>query len=337
MRLLRVTLLGGVLVPTVAFADGPDGLVAWPEGAAAIHEANAAQDIAEAVLWARSRQAPVRLDAAASVAASCAGPECLAGIGSLAGVGRVVAITVRRDGEGRTHLRVVVVEVLPDVRESGHAERELDAAEGWGHAIEGALAEALPPPPPPPAVGTLILTTTIRGAEVLLDGEPLGRTPLRPRALAPGRYALTVRGEGLPTIETAAEIQAGRNTVIEIRRRSPFPHVAPAEPRAQTKSYAGAILLADLGTLLLAIATESGSVALIGYVAAAPIVHAMVGEPRNGAWSLALRLAAPIAGALLFLPLSTTHASAVEGGALLGAITATLVDAFWLAKTSRTP
>src|SRR3990172_9486923 len=124
--------LATLAIPAAAEAQGAIGIVAWAEGAAT--EEDVAGAIAGAVAIARERSpgaAPVRLDDAASVAASCAGAECLAGLGALAGAARVLAIAVRREaGAHVAVVRLVLVDVAAS-RETGRVSVDGGASD-WG-------------------------------------------------------------------------------------------------------------------------------------------------------------------------------------------------------------
>ncbi len=69
-----------------------------------------------------------------------------------------------------------------------------------------------PAPPAPAAVvrGTLIISSTPRGAAVALDGRPLGVTPVTIRNLAPGHYTVRVSRRGYATEEREVVVSAER-------------------------------------------------------------------------------------------------------------------------------
>lgn len=75
-----------------------------------------------------------------------------------------------------------------------------------------------------PGTGTLVITTSPRGASALLDGNPLGVTPLTVTVLA-GSHTLQVRGDGEPkTFPVVMTVGARLEQYIEL----PAPAMAPA-------------------------------------------------------------------------------------------------------------
>ena len=57
--------------------------------------------------------------------------------------------------------------------------------------------------------GTLALSTAVEGAEVLVDGESRGRTPLPPLELSPGEYQITVRADRYQDFTARVTIDGG--------------------------------------------------------------------------------------------------------------------------------
>lgn len=84
-------------------------------------------------------------------------------------------------------------------------------------------AEKAATPPPAAAtkavesskVGTLALTTQPAGARVLIDGKPMGETPVTLTDLAPGKHALTlVTASG--SVKKLVRVEAGKTTTLEV-------------------------------------------------------------------------------------------------------------------------
>jgi TonB family protein len=109
------------------------------------------------------------------------------------------------------------------------------------HAVDfaKALAEAARPafalevrrdPPPaanPGAPAVLLLESDPEGAEVVIDGEPRGRTPLSVE-VAPGRHELELRAPGRETVSSVVE--ATRGEALQVFSASlPWPRPAAAE------------------------------------------------------------------------------------------------------------
>ncbi len=69
--------------------------------------------------------------------------------------------------------------------------------------------------PPPPSTGTLSLSSTPSGAQVLLNGRVVGATPLS-LELLPGTYNLELRRSGYEPLRTTVTIQAGQVTRLNL-------------------------------------------------------------------------------------------------------------------------
>jgi hypothetical protein len=83
-----------------------------------------------------------------------------------------------------------------------------------------------------PVAGVLTVRSTPPGAEVSLDGERLGPTPLVQKVLKPGSYELRLRMEGFMNDLSRVALRAGQDTVIArtlVAVPKPLP-VAEAKP-----------------------------------------------------------------------------------------------------------
>jgi|GEM_PF-1239956 hypothetical protein len=70
-------------------------------------------------------------------------------------------------------------------------------------------------PPPPPSTGTLLVSSTPSGAQVLINGRLVGNTPLT-LELLPGTYNLELRLSGYNPLRTSFTIQAGQVTQLNL-------------------------------------------------------------------------------------------------------------------------
>lgn len=61
----------------------------------------------------------------------------------------------------------------------------------------------------------LTLSSNVRGAQVLLDGEPIGNTPLEQQAITPGSYKIEVKKEGFTS--WSAEMEFGERAQVKLR------------------------------------------------------------------------------------------------------------------------
>ncbi|MBZ0234227.1 MAG: PEGA domain-containing protein [Deltaproteobacteria bacterium] len=92
-------------------------------------------------------------------------------------------------------------------------------------------------------IGVLKLNVTPEGAQVAIDGNPVGTTPLaEPIYLAPGEYALSITADGHKPIEQPLTVEAGSESerafelesaavIIDTPRPPPPPPEIPMPPR----------------------------------------------------------------------------------------------------------
>src|SRR5262249_37276716 len=78
-------------------------------------------------------------------------------------------------------------------------------------------------------VGTLALAVEPAGAEVLLDGKPLGKAPVAsPMFVEPGAHVIEARQEGDVSMQRSVDVQAGGRAEVVVklaRRAAPPPRV----------------------------------------------------------------------------------------------------------------
>ncbi len=80
----------------------------------------------------------------------------------------------------------------------------------------------------------LVIRTIQPGAEVTLDGDRLGVTPLDPVMLLEGAYSVAVRRAGFKTIEQRVELTAGRERVLRFELEPDIPAPEPPPPSVDT-------------------------------------------------------------------------------------------------------
>jgi hypothetical protein len=138
-------------------------------------------------------------------------------------------------------------------------------------------------------------------------------------------------------------------TATAARAAEPAPAVAEPAPAPETTrvNFGGQIVLADVGTLALAavVANKTGDGHLfLAYPLAAPLVHIAHGDGKGAMGSLALHVGLPVAGSFLGLALSKPGCGSGEFvcglggfalGGLVGLVSATLIDATYLAHVDR--
>jgi hypothetical protein len=72
------------------------------------------------------------------------------------------------------------------------------------------------PAPAPAGSGTLIISSTQEGAEVFVDEQRVGTTPLEPLSLAPGAHTLRVRLPGYTEYADVVHVAAGTPTEVQV-------------------------------------------------------------------------------------------------------------------------
>lgn len=83
------------------------------------------------------------------------------------------------------------------------------AAQAVLGAIVGPVAAALPAAPPAaPATARVLIAVNAERAEVVIDGESVGQTPIAPVELTVGTHTLAIRGAGWETYSRSIEVPA---------------------------------------------------------------------------------------------------------------------------------
>ena len=144
-----------------------------------------------------------------------------------------------------------------------------------------------------------------------------------------------------------ALIAASTATAARAAEPAPAPSLTAPAPETTRVNFGGQIVLADVSTLVLAtvVAQKTGDGHLfLAYPLAAPLVHVAHGDGRGAMGSLALHAGLPVAGA--FLGFAVNRAGCGSGefmcglggfgiGGLVGLVSATLIDATYLAHVER--
>lgn len=150
--------------------------------------------------------------------AACRDDACIGG--HLGQAGAQAGVLVRLTARGRRPLQTAI-EIRDPV--SGAARREpitgelpIAAAEipAAMAALAGQLEGALPNPPPPPA--TLLVTLTVDGARVQIDGDEAGTSPLAPVEIAAGQHEVVVTAPGYLSQRRQSRIQPGERARIDV-------------------------------------------------------------------------------------------------------------------------
>jgi hypothetical protein len=80
------------------------------------------------------------------------------------------------------------------------------------HAEPAAATAAPTPPPAPPPVTVLEFSSTPPGADVFLDGQPVGKTPST-LTTVPGNYTITMSKQDFGTWQRKLQVEAGKRRV----------------------------------------------------------------------------------------------------------------------------
>jgi hypothetical protein len=109
-------------------------------------------------------------------------------------------------------------------------------------------------------IGTVLVRVEPTSAEVRLDGRPVGTSPLAgPLYVEPGRRTFEARKEGLPSESQGVEVEAGAESVVELKLVPPAVEHGTSEPppplppktgeRSKGLIYAGASVSAALAAV----------------------------------------------------------------------------------------
>jgi hypothetical protein len=144
-----------------------------------------------------------------------------------------------------------------------------------------------PPPPPPPEMGYLSVTSTPTGANVSVDGTPIGTTPITHYELPVGTPVVSLTKSGYTPVSQPTTITAGETTPFDV----PFIPIPPENKGALsvTSTPTGAAVTVDgasIGTTPisayeLTVGTKSVSLTLEGYETATQSVTIVAGETND--------------------------------------------------------
>ena len=185
--------------------------------------AEVGQPILQAVRGALGTAAPSRRfqvagdEAMVAALVECADASCRAGsIGATGGYAVILVHMARPTPNGVVELRLEPVAVsgeplgepasiqLPAATLTSPA-----AAQAVLGAIVGPVVSALPPAPPAaPATARVLIAVNADRAEVVIDGESVGQTPIAPVELTVGTHTLAIRGTGWETYSRSIEVPA---------------------------------------------------------------------------------------------------------------------------------
>lgn len=141
----------------------------------------------------------------------CAAPACIGA--QLAEAGAIAGVLVRLSRpRGRGPL-AVTLEVVDPVSgaprvEPVRVEVPEERLEAPAEALRAATAQLAGAMPAPPPRSTLLVAVNVDGAAVRIDGGEIGRSPVGPIEVPPGRHAVNVSRAGF--VDTSRSIEVGR-------------------------------------------------------------------------------------------------------------------------------
>jgi hypothetical protein len=106
------------------------------------------------------------------------------------------------------------------------------------------------------AKGTLVVESTVPGASVVLDGEPIGQTPVT-RTLKPGKHELRLSQTGFYPVERLVTVEPGKTT-RDVVRLVAFPGTSAAAlatppPEASSEAAGGGFRVPVAGWVALGV------------------------------------------------------------------------------------
>jgi hypothetical protein len=113
-------------------------------------------------------------------------------------------VEVSRPGYQRAERQVTLTAARPS--------RTLDV-----DLVAAARVSAPPVRPAASATGSLVIESLPSGAEVSVDGQPAGRTPVTLTGVAPGRRMVRLERPGYRTVTTVVEVKAGERARVAAR------------------------------------------------------------------------------------------------------------------------
>ncbi len=176
-----------------------------------------------------AKPSPAKKPAAQAAAKGKSNSLLYAAIGVIV-VGAIVGAVVFSGGEETPTVEPQAQQVAPEPEPAPQAEPEVVAP---APEPEPVVVEE-PPPPPPPAIGNISMQTIPSEAEVYVNGEYRGMTPLALQDQPSGKYAIEFRKAGYISRALEAEVVTGETSSIhgvtlEVQRGEATVSTEPAD------------------------------------------------------------------------------------------------------------
>jgi hypothetical protein len=152
--------------------------------------------------------------------AGCSDVGCLAEIGGALGVERLVAGTLAHQTKDAADFYSLTLQLL-DTKRAEVLRRETvtweGKAEGLYQLLPSTVVKLVAGPAADDFRGSLVLTTPVVGAQVLVDGREVGRTPLgAPVVLPLGKATIDVLGDDYEPFRQVAVIDKDKTTALVV-------------------------------------------------------------------------------------------------------------------------
>jgi hypothetical protein len=139
-------------------------------------------------------------------------PTCIGGV--VATAGGMSGVIVRTAHRNRRAPLEITLEVVDPVSGTPRLPAPLTAsiaadAVATDPAIETLAGQIRPLMPPPPPRTTILVATNVDGAQVVLDDQPVGQTPLAPLEVEPGSHTVQLTAAGFSLQRRRVEVGRG--------------------------------------------------------------------------------------------------------------------------------
>lgn len=164
--------------------------------------------------------------------AACTDDPCIGG--QLAQAGAQAGVIARVHARGRRPLEVTL-----ELRDPVSGAPRLPAVTGElptdpalipeaSAALIEPLRAAMPSPPPPPA--TLLVTVNVDGAQVRIDGQDIGTSPVAPVEVTEGAHEIVVLASGYLSVRRQEQIEPGEQARVDVTLQSIAARGGGADP-----------------------------------------------------------------------------------------------------------
>ena len=183
----------------------------------------------------------------ATLASCTAAPKCAAKVGQALSAPRVVTGVLSTVGDARS-LDLRLVDVATATVKRRVAESWTGGADSLLAAMRTAATKLLAPKR---YQGRVALTVSAKDVKVYLDGDYLGRTPMRPFPVSPGRHALRLAADGYPDFQRFVDVAFGTTVPVKVSLKplEVDADLAPRAARGPLTVGASAALLSNLRAL----------------------------------------------------------------------------------------